>query len=72
MHIKELYDGMSKPPNLCGLNQAIGSDGNLIIIDFKMCELLPPQANVMPKQRRDFCGCGFIFSNITTIFSICM
>ena len=60
---------MIKPPNLGGLNQAIGSDGNFIISDFKLCELLSPQAKVMPKQRRDLCGCEFTFSNITTRLS---
>ena len=63
---------MSKPPNLCGLNQAIGSDGNFIISDFKLCELLSPQAKVMPKQRRDLCGCEFTPRNITTRLSKCM
>ena len=70
--IKELYDGIIKPPNLGVLNEAIGSDGNLIISDSKLCELLPPQSKAMPKQRSYLCGCGFTFSNITKIFYICM
>ena len=69
VHIKELYDGIIKPPNLGRLNESIGSDGNLIISDFNLCELFPPEANIMPKQRRDLCGCEFTFSNITTRLS---
>ena len=72
VHIKELYYGMSKPPNLCGLNQSIGSDENFISSGSKWCELFPLQSKVMPKQRRDLCGSGFTFSNITTRLSKCM
>ena len=61
MPINDLYDDMVKSPSLVGLDEDIESDVNVIISDSKLCELLPPQVKLISKQRRDLCGCEFLF-----------
>ena len=47
---------MIKLPSLCGLDEAIYSDENLIISDSKLNELLP-QVQLISKQIRYLCRC---------------
>ena len=56
MPIKYLYYDMLKPPSLDVLDEDGDSDGNMIISDSKLRELLPPQVQIMSNQRRDFFG----------------
>ena len=45
--LKALYDYTMKMPHLDGLDEAKDSDINLIISDFKLCELLTPQVKLI-------------------------
>ena len=59
--IKHLYYDMIKPLCLRSFDEALDSGEHLIISDSKLCELLPPQVKLISKQRRDLCGCEFLF-----------
>ena len=52
MPTKELYDDIIKPPNLCGLDEAIDSDGNMIISDSRLRGFFPQQVKLMSKKIR--------------------
>ena len=47
---------MITPPYLRGLNEAIDSDGNVIIIVSKLCDLFKSQVQLISRQRIYFCG----------------
>ena len=38
------------------MDEARDSDGNVVIIKSKLCELLSPKVELMPNQRRDWRG----------------
>ena len=47
---------MIKPIHLVGLYEVKYSGGNMIIGDYKLCELFPAQVQLMSNKRRYFCG----------------
>ena len=47
---------MIKYPHLGGFSEDKEIDVNVIISGSKLSEFFPPQAQLIPKQRRDLCG----------------
>ena len=58
VNIKDLYDGISKPPSLGVLTGARDNEWNIIINDSKLHELLPSKLQLISKKGRYFCGYG--------------
>ena len=41
--VRELYNNLVSTTKYCGLKEARDEDDNIIIIDYTLCSLLPPQ-----------------------------
>ena len=55
--ICELHSDLIKPAQDGGFAEARDDNGRVIIGDFNLYKLIPPNAKLMSKQRRILCGC---------------
>ena len=60
--ICELHSDLIKPAQDGGLAEARDDNGRVIISDFNLCKLIPPNVKPMSKQRRILCGCEICVS----------
>ena len=62
LSVRELYNNLVSDPNYGGLKDARDEENNIIISDYTLRTLLPPQLKQISAQYKVMCGCEcFIF-----------
>ena len=65
MSVRELHNSLLSDPNDGGLKDARDEDGKIIISDYKLRSLLPPQLKQMSARYKIMSGCEcFIYAKI--------
>ena len=57
MSVRELHNSLVSDPNDGGLKDARDEDGKIIISDYTLCSLLPPQLKQISAHYKVMCGC---------------
>jgi hypothetical protein len=60
--VYEFHSDLIEPVQDGGLAEAHDDNGRVIISDFNLCQLIPPNVKPMSKQRRILCGCEICVS----------
>ena len=55
--LQELHNSLVSDPNDCGLKDARYEDDNIIVSDYTLRSLLPPQLNLFLALYKVMCGC---------------
>ena len=63
MSVGELHNSLVSDPNNGGLKYARDEDGMIIISDYTLRSLLPPQLKQMSAQYKFMCGCECYISS---------
>ena len=59
----ELHNSLVSDPNYGGIKDAMDEDDNIIISDYKLRSLLPPQLKQMSSKYNFMCGCECFISD---------
>ena len=57
MYVIELHTSLVRDTNDCGLKDTRDEDNNIIISDYTLRSLLPPQLKQISTQYKVMCGC---------------
>ena len=57
MSVRELHNRTESPTNESGTNKAIYVENNIIISDYKLRSIIPPQLKKMSERYKVICGC---------------
>ena len=60
--VRELHNSLVSDPNGCGLKYSRDEDGNIIISDYTLRSLLPPQLQLMSTRNKVMFGCEYFIS----------
>ena len=57
MSVRELHNSLVSDQNNGGFNDAMDEDAKIIISDYTLCSLSPPQLKQMSARYKIMCGC---------------
>ena len=60
--IRDLHNILVSDPNGGGIDDSRDEYDNIIIIDYTLCSLLPPQLKQMSELYKNMCGCECFMS----------